>query len=147
MSDSHDMPNNRVAAEAIQDRYQKLCGAREKAQENIVRLQSHQRQLLAEIEACVAAARLFGLDLDRPPTIRASGKGLTIKALILQAAEDAYPQPVQAADVHRQLANMGYAVHDKTVGSRISADGRSSSGTGDLGSLMLITVDFSTRVC
>lgn len=110
MSDSRN-----AAAVAIQERFQELSEDYDKTQDNIVRLQSHQRQLLTEIDAYVVAARHLGLELKRPPTVRASGNGQSIKALILQMVEDAYPQPVQAGDVRRQLTGMGYAIHERTV--------------------------------
>jgi hypothetical protein len=112
MSDSQE----NAAVAAILDRYWELCGAHERAQENICKLQAHQRELMAEINDCSAAARLFGLDLARPAIPRAGPNDQSVKAMVLQAAEDAHPQPVQASEVRRQLARQGYVIHEKTVG-------------------------------
>jgi len=86
MSDSHH-----TAVAAILDRYAALCGAHENLQENINQLQARQRTLLAEINDCLVAGRLFGVDLARPSASRGGAGGQSIKALVLQAAKDAYP--------------------------------------------------------
>jgi hypothetical protein len=110
MSDSTE-----AAAAAIRDHFQELCTDYETTQDNIVRLQSHQRKLLAKIDAYIPTARLLGLELSRPQTMRAHGNGQSIKTIILELAEESYPRPVQAGEVRQQLVSMGYPIHPKTV--------------------------------
>ena len=138
---------------AILARYRQLCAEHEKAQDNVEVVQTHQRGLMAQINDCFSAARLFGFDLMAEFKSEAHGDprqsalrspepiapalspvpagaiqraGPSIKFLVLAATEKAYPHPVRAADIRKELANGGYAVHEKTVGMtlyRWSRDG------------------------
>jgi hypothetical protein len=116
------------------ERYRKLCVERDNAQDNIERMQAHQRELVAQINDCLAAARVFdyslGADDDsdigdgpsRPPrsfytpAAHPRQRTLTVRGLVLAAVEKAHPNSVRAADIHRQLIDRGYSVHEKTVG-------------------------------
>ncbi len=110
-----DSPEDAIAA--IVARYQQLCADHEKAQAHIERLQIHQHGLAAQISDCFAAARLFGFDLVAAFGAAPVGKsGPTIKDLVLEAAELAYPNPVEAAGIRRALAAAGHVIHEKTVG-------------------------------
>jgi hypothetical protein len=104
------------AITAIIDRYWELCGAQDRARENISKLQAHQKELAAQISACAAVAKQFGVDLATPPAADRIQGGRSIKAMVLQATEDAFPLPVQAAEVRRALGSNGYTIHEKTVG-------------------------------
>ena len=61
-------------------------------------------------------ARQFGVDLGPMGTRTGLRSAQSIKAVILHAAEDAYPSPVRAAAVRGALTVNGYAIHQKTVG-------------------------------
>lgn len=124
-------------------RYRQLCADHETAQENVERVQAHQRELMCQIHDCFAAARLFGFDLvgefqreaqgdPRQPTLRGPDpitpplapvpaisfgrEGPTIKTLVLNAAKAAYPHPIRAKEVRHNLGSSGHAIHEKTVG-------------------------------
>jgi hypothetical protein len=128
---------------AILARYRKLCAEHEMAQQNVELVQAHQRELMTQINDCFAAARLFEVDLvaefqgkaksdPRQPTLltpdpvapgllpvpAAPGvrTGPSVKTLVLEAAARAYPRPVRASDVRRELEKLGYTIHEKTVG-------------------------------
>ena len=128
---------------AILTRYRNLCAEHEMAQKNVDLVQAHQRELMTQINDCFAAARLFGIDLiaefqgkaksdPRQPTLltpdpvapgllpvpAAPGArtGPSVKTLVLEAAERAYPRPVRASGVRRELEKLGYIIHEKTVG-------------------------------
>jgi hypothetical protein len=128
---------------AILARYRQLCADHEMAQKNVDLVQAHQRELMTQINDCFAAARLFGVDLmaefqdeakDDPrqpalltldpvtpgpsPVPAAPGlrAGPSVKTLVLEAAERAYPRPVRASEVRRELERLGYIIHEKTVG-------------------------------
>jgi len=129
MPDSQD-----DVAAALLERYQKLCLARAGAQQNIERIQAHQRELIAQINDCLAAARVFGCEIDQSdplttldgthrspkpfhvPSMRPRRGALTIRGLVLDAVERVYPNPIRASDIHRQLTKSGHAIHEKTVG-------------------------------
>jgi hypothetical protein len=128
---------------AILARYRQLCADHDKAQENVETVQAHQRELMTQINDCFSAARLFGFDLvaefqgeakgdPRQSMLRAPDpivpglspvpaapvvkSGPTIKALVLEVAEKAYPSPVRSSRVHQDLSSRGYILHEKTVG-------------------------------
>jgi hypothetical protein len=114
----------------------------ERHQSAIQACQAHQQELAAKALDCEAAARAFGfnlvtamaalveqaqsqtqapLDVPQPPVAPPpipprGSKGPTIKELVLEIAQQAYPKPIRASDVRRQLANRGFSAHDKTVG-------------------------------
>lgn len=138
------MPDSRdQMISAILCRYRKLCADHDTAQHNVERMQAHQQALMAQINDCFAAARLFGFDLlaefkhdansdpsQLPlqaldpiapplfpvPAAPASRGRPKIKDLVLEAAEKTYPMPVKASDIRRDLASRGHAIHEKTVG-------------------------------
>lgn len=141
------------ALEAILERYSQLCIAHKNVQENADRLQAHERDLMAQISDCFAAARVFGFDLvaefqrsaqnisrqldlktpeprtanlaDIPPVAAARSEP-TIRDLVLSAIRKAHPKAVRASTIRRELANLGHATHEKTVGMtlyRLSKDG------------------------
>jgi hypothetical protein len=128
------MPDSRPSlVAAILTRYEELCLEHQTAQDNIGRLQEHQRAIQTEINDCFAAARLFGFDLatesarSNPDILRVcvgrritsrsdAHSGPAIKSLVLNAAKMAFPHPVQASTVRRDLAAQGYVIHEKTVG-------------------------------
>ena len=138
------MPDSRDQMIAvILDRYRQLCANHETAQQNVERTQAHQQALMAQINDCFAAARLFGFDLlaefkheakgdptqlplqgpdpIAPPlspvaAASASRGHRKIKDLVLEEAKDAHPSPVRAAEIRRKLATQGRAIHEKTVG-------------------------------
>lgn len=117
MPDSQD----KQAIAAILARYERLRAEYDQDQENVERVQTHQRALLAQINDCFAAARLFGIELSQSPESvdlprRISSRHQSIKALVLEAVRMAYPNPVRAADVRRDLASRGHIIHEKTVG-------------------------------
>jgi hypothetical protein len=148
MAESYD--DVRAAILAV---YRQLCADHEMARQNVEVVQAHQRTLKAKINDCFAAARLFEFDLvaefqgaangdPRQSTLRASApiaptlfpvppapatKPLaSIKTLVLEFTERAYPHPTRAADIRHNLELMGYPVHEKTVGMtlyRWSLDG------------------------
>jgi len=127
-----DSPDDLVAT--LQARYRKLCIERDNAQDNIERTQAHQRELIAQINDCLAAARVFDCNLgadaeidaaDSPgrpsrsfhtPAVHPRQRTLTVRGLVLAAVEKAYPNAIRAADIHRQLIDRGHPVHEKTVG-------------------------------
>jgi hypothetical protein len=127
-------------------RYRQLCA-------DAAKVQALQRELMAQINDCFAAARVFKFDLvaeaeraaagdPRQPYLGATDPAAhalfsvptspiapgapSVKALVLEAAEKAYPGPVRALGVRRELENRGYTIHEKTVGMtlyRWSVDG------------------------
>jgi hypothetical protein len=126
----------------ILTRYKQLCTEHSSAQENVDRMQAHQRGLMAQINDCFAAARVFGFDLvdefqreskntsgqprlNMPdpvltalfpmpvPPVRGE---VTIKDLVLDLAEKAYPAPVRASRLRHDLISRGHDIHEKTVG-------------------------------
>jgi hypothetical protein len=128
---------------AILAQYRLLCAHHAMAQKNVDLVQAHQRELMTQINDCFAAARLFGVDLlaefqneakgdpcqpalltpdqvtpGPSPVLAAPGlrAGPSVKTLVLEAVERAYPRPVRAADVRRELESSGYVIHEKTVG-------------------------------
>jgi hypothetical protein len=138
MTDSHDEIRATILA-----RCRQLCVDHDNAQHNVGLVQAHQRELMAEINDCFSAARLFGFDLlaelqnegmddPRQPTSCVTTPAApnlsplpagpivmvrpTIKAMVLEAAEKAYPSPVRASGVRLDLATRGYTIHEKTVG-------------------------------
>ena len=141
MADSHEDREKMVAA--IMHRYRQLCADHETAQQNVERVQAHQRELAQQINDCFAAARLFGFDLmaefqreakgdPRQPTLRSPDplipelmpvpaahsirNGPSIKEIVLAAAQAAYPDSVRAAQIRSELAERGHAIHEKSVG-------------------------------
>lgn len=138
MSDSRNDPIVTILA-----RYQKLCVAHTTAQGNIDRWQGYERELMAKISDCFAAARVFEFDLIaefrreaengvrqstletpeeispdlipmKPIAIVRSER--TIKDLILWITEREYPKPIRAINVRNELAKQGHTIHEKTVG-------------------------------
>jgi hypothetical protein len=136
-----DLRNDPIAT--ILARYHKLCIAHTTAQGNIDRWQGCERDIMAKISDCFAAARVFEFDLiaefqreaengfrqsalETPDAISASLISLkpvaivrserTIKDLILWVTEREYPKPVRALNIRNELAKQGYNVHEKTVG-------------------------------
>jgi hypothetical protein len=138
------MPDSRDQMIAtILTRYRQLCADHDTAQQNVERMQQHQLGLMAQINDCFAAARLFGFDLvaefqheakgdpsqlplqapnpiipplfpvGATPTPRRERK---VKDLVLDAVEAAHPLPAKVADIRRDLADKGIAIHQKTVG-------------------------------
>jgi len=131
------------ARAAILAKYRQYCADHEKSQQNVEVVQAHQRELMVKINDCFAAARLFGFDLvaefkseangdPRQPTLQApdpitpslspvpampgAKEGCSVKTLVLDALERAYPNPIRAGGVRKDLASRGYITHDKTVG-------------------------------
>jgi hypothetical protein len=117
----------------LQERYRHLCIARDNTQQNIERLQTHHRELMGQIKDCFAVARVFDRDLcselrsDPSNDLRRPKKSfhspsinprqaLTIRGLVLDAVERAYPNCIRASDIQRQLLDLGYETHEKTVG-------------------------------
>lgn len=105
-----------------------------------------------KLQDCIKFATLFGFDLPKevdeyfdkkmqenahsaerpesPPPIEllsiATGKPKTVRELVLEAAQLAYPNAVKATALHNQLEEAGHRLHDKTVGMtlyRLSQDG------------------------
>jgi hypothetical protein len=138
MGDSHD--DVRAAILAV---YRQLCADHEMARQTVEVVQEHQRALKAKINDCFAAARLFEFDLvaefqgaasgdPRQSTLRASAPIAptlfpvppapatrplaSVKTLVLEFVERAYPEAMRAADIRHDLEIMGHAVHEKTVG-------------------------------
>lgn len=139
MADSHEQ--TRAAILAI---YRQLCADHDMARQNIEMVQAHVRILRAKINDCFAAARLFEFNLlaefqgdangdPRQRMLQAPDdpiahdlspvsvspvpkSGPPVKVLVLDAAEQAYPRPVQAGNIRHELVGRGYAIHEKTVG-------------------------------
>jgi hypothetical protein len=138
------MPDSRDQMIAtILTRYRQLCADHDTAQQNVERMQQHQLGLMAQINDCFAAARLFGFDLvaefqheakgdpsqlplqapepiipplfpvGATPTPRRERK---VKDLVLDAVAAAFPLPAKVADIRRDLASKGITIHQKTVG-------------------------------
>jgi hypothetical protein len=95
--------------------------------------EANQAQLQEQINQCYAAATLFGFDLltaasthqfdagdaSQPsPTIPppSTAAPSNIKDFVLECVQRAYPNPVRAAQLRRQLQELGRAVHEKTIG-------------------------------
>ena len=99
--------------------------------------QERQVQLRAEVEQLRAAGQLLGFDIfeesakgpqpdrhaDAAPQATAASLASTlparsfrIKDWVLNAAQEAYPNPVRAADLRRAIWRLGHEVHEKTVG-------------------------------
>lgn len=115
--------------------------------------QRQQQELAARGADCEAAARVFGFNLvaemaalfdvsqnqaslgvvpqgpAEPPPLPASAlpKGPTVKDLVLEVAQQAFPNPIKASAIRKELANRGIQTHDKTIGMtlyRWARDGR-----------------------
>lgn len=71
MLDSQALDESSITA--LRERYRQLCVARDNCQENVERIQAHQRGLTAEIRDCLAAARVFGCDLGSRASPDTSG--------------------------------------------------------------------------
>lgn len=152
MPDISDLQDD--ARATILTRYSRLCTAHKNVQDNADRLQAHERELMAQISDCFAAARVFGFDLiaefqrtakivsqqlplrtsDRTASdllrevspVAAARSEPTVRDLVLSAIERAHPNPVRASTLRRELANIGHATHEKTVGMtlyRLSKEG------------------------
>lgn len=103
---------------AIVQRCRELCAENDQTEEAILRLQAHQRSLAEQIKGCLAAARVFGFDLVpdcRPEPSETDSNRPTIRDLVLDAARQAYPAPIRAHELRRQLAARGYPTHEATA--------------------------------
>jgi hypothetical protein len=104
-------------------------------QHEITLITQRQVELQAQANDCYAAARLFGFDLmqeyhrpvdqylthtppsiEPPPASSAAVRARTIKDMVLEAAQLAYPNPVKASELRDQFAKQGIATHEKTIG-------------------------------
>lgn len=113
----------------------------------------HGRRVYEQYERFAAMGPLFDFDLkeewsahqDRQKTLPATDSpsaaatetiseamaandkpNMTIKEYALTAAQQAYPNPIRATALRRQLVTMGIGVHEKTIGMtfyRLSRDG------------------------
>ena len=145
------LDSRHATSAALRDRYRRLCIARDNVRENIERMEAHQRELVAQINDCLAVARVFDWDLGHAPlsdgpdsisqwsrpfhelSVQPRHGVVTIRGLVLDAVEKAYPNPIRSGDIHRQVVDRGYAIHEKTVGmslyrwslqNRVRRDGR-----------------------
>lgn len=117
----------------------------------IERLEQKKIALGQEVNDLTTAAKVFNIDLDTEFSRWAAEKAAvetaaapdgqtvlpapqisqmrsrTVKELVLEAAQKAYPQPIRAAEARKQIEAQGMKTHEKTVGMtmyRLLQDGK-----------------------
>lgn len=139
------MPSEAEAAKrAIVDRFRETADAYNASTEKVAQLEAaiaaekeFQSALQNVASDCYSAARLFNFDLIKefnetvlakqhsehrpevaitPPPAPQATKPLLIKDLVLQAAQQAYPNAVRASALREALGAAGHSIHEKTIG-------------------------------
>lgn len=95
-------------------------------------IEGEKKEIFEGVSDLEAAARVFGFDLmevaraevgsDEGPSSRKiapppNGDGsISVTDFVLESAREAYPKPVRAAELRKELEQRGLEVHEKTVG-------------------------------
>jgi len=135
---------DKITKQAIIERFKRIATEYKQNIETIEELQKRQNALSAAAQDCYAAARLFGFDIvaesaafndekpdaglsSIPPKPPVLPKGKSIKEIVLEIAEKAYPNSLRASDVRLKIEELrGEKLHEKTIGMtlyRLSVDG------------------------
>jgi hypothetical protein len=117
----------------IATEYQKIVDSIQGHNAAIAELHEKLNSLNPIAQDCYAAARLFGFDLAAEAAVMADDgekvsplletsppahpKGKTIRELVLEEAEKAFPEAVRASPLRLKLEHMrGEKLHEKTIG-------------------------------
>jgi hypothetical protein len=126
-------------------RFREIATDYQRTQGQITTLQNHLTKLSEAAQDCHSTARLFGFDLVAaaaatahheaqqtpqvempPPAPAVTQRPRKIKDYVLEAAKQAYPNPVRATLLRKHLEEQGVTVHEKTMGMtlyRLSTQG------------------------
>lgn len=116
-------------------KFREIAADYQRTQQHITVLQNRLTELSAQAQDCHSTARLFGFDLIAaaaaqahsetnaappvempPPAPSVPQRPNSIKVYVLEAARQAFPNPVRATQLRKQLEEQGINVHEKTMG-------------------------------
>lgn len=139
------MVNQQLATEVVVQKFRNIAVEYKQNSEQIEGLQKRQAVLELMAQDCYAAARLFGFDLAAETAVSGSPASIpedtkpqnstplsnlpagTIRDMVLEEAQAAYPEPVRATPLRVRLEQRrGESLHEKTIGMtlyRLSKDG------------------------
>lgn len=140
------MMDQRAAVIALtKSKYSEIALEFQANEAELVRLRKRQEELHEEARKCYTVANLFGFDLmvemaisqqqpDMFPQRRAEAPAAliahkSIRDILHDLIQSAYPKPVRAKHLLEELKAMGFAPHEKTVGMTLYRMSKPTDGS------------------